>query len=75
METALSPESIMEHALESNSFIYDFIVGLRKLEQILRNMKLIAYGGLNGNIEALVSPLFLSFEECASMMLLCSGPF
>lgn len=57
METALSPESIMEYALESNSFIYDFIVGLRKLEQILRNVKLIAYGGLNGNIEALVWPL------------------
>lgn len=51
MKRALSPEGIMEHALESHSFMYDFIVGLRKLEQILRNVKLVACGSLNGNIE------------------------
>lgn len=54
METAQSPESIVGHPLESNSFIYDFIVRIRKLEQILRNVKLTACGGLNGNLEALV---------------------
>jgi len=51
METALSPKRVMEHALGSDGFMYDFVVRIRKLEQILRNMDYL-HGGLNGNTEA-----------------------
>lgn len=54
---------------EKQSFICDFNLGLWNLEQILRNVKLIVYSGLNGNVGALVGPLFLAFWECAAVIL------
>lgn len=54
---------------EKQSFIYDFNLGLGNLEQIRRNVKLIVYSGLNGNIGALAGPLFLAFWECATVIL------
>lgn len=58
---------------EEQSFICDFNLGIWNLEQILRNVKLIVYNGLNGNVGALVGPLFLAFWERAAVIL--SGLF